>query len=159
MLEKYVASFRRSVSIGGRALGLARREPQAVLFVGRMAWCVVVLSIGVKVLPLPSALRLIAPRQLKTPPPRDPQLTDARAVQLLDALLGTDFLVFTPSCWKRSAALYSHLAARETNARIRFGVCKESDGSLAGHAWIEIDGTPVFEKTAPDYRVTFSFPN
>jgi len=159
MLGTYVTIFRRSLSIGGRALNLARREPQAVLFAGRMAWCIVVLSLGVKILPLPSALRLVAPRRRTTSATRGARISDARAVQLIDALLETDLLVFSPSCWKRSVALYRHLAARNVDARIRFGVRKQSDGLLAGHAWIEIDGAPVFEKTAPDYHVTFSFPS
>lgn len=88
------------------------------------------------------------------------RFSDARVAQILDALLGADFFVFTPSCWKRSVVLYRYLARRGADARIRFGVRKEEadGGRLAGHAWIEVGGVPVLEKVAPDYRVTFTFP-
>jgi hypothetical protein len=159
MLGKYSTILRRVAIAGRRSVNLARRDPQAILLVGRMAWWVVVVSVSARILPLPRALRLIAPRHRLTSATGESSIPDARAAQLLDALLATDFLVFTPSCWKRSAALYRHIAARNTDARIRFGVRKEADGVLAGHAWIEIGDAPVYEKSFPDYRVTFSFPD
>lgn len=170
MPDKSFINFRRAAGFGKRAFKLARREPRSILLAGRMAWWVVALSVTVKVFPLPRALRLMTPRRRDASSAYGDtggdaedgiRFSDARVAQILDALLGADFFVFTPSCWKRSVVLYRHLVARGADARIRFGVRKEEEdgGRLAGHAWLEVGGAPVFEKVAPDdYRVTFTFP-
>ena len=76
----------------------------------------------------------------------------------LDALLGLDFLVFRPICWKRAMVLHRFLAMNGIESRINFGLQKRADGTLDGHAWLERDGHPFLENAAGAYVVTFSLP-
>jgi hypothetical protein len=41
---------------------------------------------------------------------------------------------------------------------IVFGVRKQNEGLLEGHAWLEAGHEPILEKSPPEYRVTYSFP-
>jgi hypothetical protein len=77
---------------------------------------------------------------------------------VLDSVLATDFWVFTPTCWKRAPVLHRFLALRGIETRIVFGVRREGEDTLSGHAWLEREGRPLLEADAPDYRVTYSFP-
>ena len=83
---------------------------------------------------------------------------EARVAEPLDVLLSADVLFLPPTCWKRAPVLYRFLALEGIETRVVFGVRKESQDVLAGHAWLEAGGRPLFEKTLPDYKVTFSFP-
>jgi hypothetical protein len=86
-------------------------------------------------------------------------LSAERVAQLLDALLGLNFLCFTPTCWKRAAVLHRQLALRGRETRVVFGVRREGGDPLAGHAWLEANGEPLFEKLLPEYAVTYCFPS
>lgn len=55
------------------------------------------------------------------------------------------------TCLPRSIALRRLLRARGIPARLEIGVRKES-GSLAAHAWVEVDGDPVGEPEAIEER-------
>lgn len=145
----------RGISRAGRLL---YRDPRSMLLVMRMAAWVVAFSLLVKILPLPRALRIIAPR-------RDGGVTnghaipEAKLVQFVDSLLGANLLVFTPTCWKRAAVLHRYLALNGIRTRIVFGVRREGEGMLEGHAWLEADGKPLFENSAVDFVATYSFPS
>jgi hypothetical protein len=141
-----------------RGLHLALKRPGEALLVGRMAACVASLSLLVKLLPLPRALTLLSPRGSRAfvKPQR---VDDARMAQLLDALLGLNLLCFTPKCWKRAAVLHRQLTLRGRETRVLFGLRKEDGDLLAGHAWIESGGQPLFETAPPRYAVTYSFPS
>jgi hypothetical protein len=41
---------------------------------------------------------------------------------------------------------------------IKFGVRKDSEGKVAGHAWLEHQGESLLEIIEPEYAVTFAFP-
>ena len=146
--------LQRIVGRGGR---FTLRRPRETLLLARMAGWVVVLSVGVKLMPLPRMLSLLIPRRQRSAPPVSAG-TQERLAQMLDALLGLDWLCFTPTCWKRAAVLNRYLALRGIEARIIFGVRKVEAGQLQGHAWLEAGGQPLLEKSAPDYTVTFSYP-
>ncbi|MCA1591845.1 MAG: lasso peptide biosynthesis B2 protein [Acidobacteria bacterium] len=73
-------------------------------------------------------------------------------------LLATDFWIFTPTCWKRAPVLYRYLALHGIESRVLFGVRRDGEGLLDGHAWLEAKGRPLLETTAPTYKVTFSYP-
>jgi hypothetical protein len=147
------------------ALGLARRglrfaidKPREALLAAGMARDVATLSLFVRLLPLPRALSLLAPRapaRRGSPPP----VSDERVVQLLDSLLALDALCFTPTCWKRAAVLHRRLALRGRETRIVFGVRRGGEESLSGHAWLEAGGVPLYEVEAPEYSVTYCFPS
>ncbi len=139
---------------GGR---LALRRPGESLLLARMALWVIALSVGSRLMPLPRMLALVTPGRQRSQPPASAE-AQARLAQMLDALLGLNWLCFTPTCWKRAAVLNRYLALRGIKARIIFGVRREADGQLQGHAWLEAGGQPLMEKSPPDYTVTYSYP-
>ena len=139
-----------------RAGRLARRRPAELLLVARMAGWVLALSVLMKLLPLPRVLRIVTAERRTLQ--RVGALPVARIAQLLDLLLGLNLLVFTPTCWKRAPVLQRYLALNGVETRIVFGVRKAGGDLLAGHAWLERDGRPVFEIEPPDYLVTYAYP-
>ena len=149
--------MRKAQSIIWRGGHWARRRPGESLLLARMAAWVIALSVGVKILSLPRVLSLLKPRRQR-PAPRASAEAQKRLAQMLDALLGLDWLCFTPSCWKRAAVLNRYLALRGIETRIIFGVRQGEAGQLQGHAWLEAGGQPLLEKIPPDYIVTFSYP-
>jgi hypothetical protein len=141
-----------------RAARLVLSEPGAALLAARMGAWIVVLSLLMKLMPLPRAMALVAPRRGARVAPLDAALIQARLARLLDSMLAADFWVFTPTCWKRAPVLHRFLALRGIDTRVLFGVRREDSDTLSGHAWLEAGGQPILEKTPPDYKVTFSFP-
>ena len=121
-----------------------------------MAGWVVVLSVLARLLPLSRALQIVS-TEVRTEIDRrvDPvQLSTA-----IDALLEAKVFVFKPSCWKRATVLHRYLALAGVATTIRFGVRREGDSELKGHAWLELDGKPILESSPPAYTVTYSFPS
>lgn len=148
-----------SSNVAGRSLRFALGHPREVWLVARMAAGVAVFSAAARAMPLPRALSLVAPRPRAIRDGGADALSDERVAQLLDALLGLDLLCFTPTCWKRAAVLHRQLALRGRETRVVFGVRREGDDVLAGHAWVEAGGAPLFEKLPPEYAVTYCFPH
>ena len=150
----------RLIGRGGRKV---LRNPGQSILIFRMAIWVSILSILVKLQPLPRALRFVAPKTDRVPPhsgeERSREQTERSLAHAIDLLLGTDLLVFKPVCWKRATILHRYLALNGIATRIVFGVRKEKDGAISGHAWLETRGGPLLEKTAPDYVVTYTFPS
>jgi hypothetical protein len=122
------------------------------------AW-VVALSLLIRVLSLPRAMRLVSPRR-QGRQKGDAAQVQARLARLLDSVLAADFWVFTPTCWKRAPVLHRYLALSGIETRVLFGVRRGAAAGdpLSGHAWLEAFGEPLLEKTPPDYVVTYSFP-
>jgi hypothetical protein len=146
-----------STALRGAVKFLTTRPGEALL-AGRMAASVAALSLLLRVLPLPRALALVSgTRRLSGG--QTAGVSEERLVELLDAVLGLRVLCFRPVCWKRAAVLNRFLALRGRETRIRFGVRREGDDVLAGHAWLEDGGVPVFEAAPPEYTVTYSFPS
>lgn len=140
-----------------RAARLLLTEPGAALLAVRMGAWVVAFTLLMRVMPLPRALSLVAPRRHGRRV-EDPERVQARLAQLLDSLLGADFWVFTPTCWKRAPVLHRYLALHGIETRVLFGVRRDGGEALSGHAWLEAGGQPLLEKTPPDYKITYSFP-
>lgn len=157
-MAELASNVRGFARLASRSARFVVREPGSALLVVRMAAWVAALSLLVKFLPLPRVMRLLTPRR-RGLTVADPSATQERMARLLDALLGTDFWVFTPICWKRAPVLHRFLALRGIESRIVFGVRKEDEGVLAGHAWLEAGGRPLLEAVAPNYKETFSFPS
>ena len=82
-----------------------------------------------------------------------------RLARTMDLLLRTDMFVFKPICWKRAAVLHRYLTLSGINSRIVFGVRRGAQGEVDGHAWLESNGAPILETTAPNYKVTYAFPS
>lgn len=145
-------------ALPSRAARLVLCEPGSALLAARMGAWVVALSLLIRVMPLPRAMSLLSPRRAGRPEPHDAADVQARLARLLDSVLAADFWVFTPTCWKRAPVLHRYLALRGIDTRVLFGVRREGDAALSGHAWLEAGGHPILEKSPPDYKVTYSFP-
>ena len=150
MLVDFVGLSRRSASF-------AFRKPWDALLLIRMALWIAVLSLLLRFLPLPRVLKIVSPRP-RADGVQNPALSQERLAQLIDLLLGLNLFVFTPTCWKRAAVLHRYLALNRTRTQIVFGVRKENEGLLEGHAWLEAGQQPILEKSPPEYRVTYSLP-
>lgn len=123
----------------------------------RMASWVMVLSGLVNFCSLPRALRLVS---TGTRSKENAGAVDRNELSsAIDGVLGADFLVFKPICWKRATVLHRYLALRGVATTIVFGVRKEDDGELKGHAWLEADGQPILESEVPAYKTTYTFPS
>ena len=133
-------------------------SPREALLLLRMAGWVLLLSVAAKYFPLPRALRLLSTKT-RTPTEIPKEDVQRRLAEAIDLLLKADFFIFKPSCWKRSALLHRYLALNGISTQILFGVRKEVDGSVAGHAWLEASNGPILEASVPNYAVTYSFPS
>lgn len=157
-----MSDFTKQISLyarlSKRAARFVLREPVSALTALRMAGWVAALSLFIKWMPLPRALKLVAPRARRTSPPKDAEQAQAKLAQLLDSLLAADLWIFTPTCWKRAPVLHRFLALRGIETRVVFGVRREGEETLSGHAWLEAGGEPLLEKNPPNYKVTYSFP-
>src|SRR5688500_16531204 len=148
----------RYAAFPGRAARLALSEPGSLLLALRMGAWVVALSLLMRAVPLPRAMRMVAPRRKGTRPAEAAEV-QARLARLLDSVLAANFWVFTPTCWKRAPVLHRYLALSGIETRVLFGVRRGEGGgdALSGHAWLEAGGEPLLETTPPDYKVTYSF--
>jgi hypothetical protein len=148
--------LRKLLILLGRAGRKAVLHPAESIVLIRMAAWVIVLSISVKLTSLPGVLQLISVRASGRPAV-DPA-TAAKLANAVDLLLASDVLCFRPSCWKRTLILHRYLALSGIESRIKFGVRKDANGKLVGHAWLECDGEPILEASVPAYAVTLRFP-
>jgi hypothetical protein len=139
-----------------RGIRLAVRRPARAWLLLRMATWIVILSGLVKILPLPRALSLVATNVRMNP---NDNLNVKDLSSAIDALLGLDMLMFSPNCWKRATVLHRFLALNGLATTIVFGVRKEPDGELKGHAWLQAGDRPFLESEPPLYSVTYSFPS
>jgi hypothetical protein len=144
----------RLVGMAGRKIVL---HPGEALLFCRMATWVMTLSLLAKTTSLTRALQTVSTHVRKHPVANISE-TGTKLANTIDLLLATDVLWFRPSCWKRATILHRYLALNGIDSRIIFGMRKEPDGQLAGHAWVESDGEPTLEKQSPAYTVTFRFP-
>ncbi len=133
------------------------QRPREAFLLMRMAFWVALLSFLIKFLSLPRVLSIIATRTRSDRPLRR-KITERRLAQLLDAILGINVFCFTPTCWKRAPVLHRYLALSGIETRIIFGVRKEKETLLGGHAWLEADGRPLLEASPPQFIPTYSFP-
>ena len=143
--------------IFGTARKFASRPGEALLLC-RMAWWVAVLSLTARLYSLPRALQIVAGSRNEKHLVQEPVSQDELA-RAIDLLLSADVFVFKPICWKRAAVLHRYLLRNGIDTRIIFGVRNDSDGKVAGHAWLEADGQPILENAPPEYVVTYSFPS
>lgn len=130
-----------------------RTERGNVWLLLRLSVWVVLLSILVKFWSLPRVLQIITPASAAQPR----TLSPAQLANLLDRVLSLNFLVFTPTCWKRAIVLHRFLTLSGFTTRIVFGVQRDSEKKLAGHAWLEFQGEPFLEAQPPAYVPTWSF--
>jgi hypothetical protein len=121
-----------------------------------MAGWICLLSLAVKVRPLPAALAMVT---TSTRQPSSNYPSAEYLASLLDRILRTKFLCFEPICWKRAAILHRYLALNGRSTQIVFGMRKEPDGIFRGHAWLEAEGSPILEASPPEYTATYTYPS
>ena len=160
-LNRQVALESRSLvimlSVTAHTVRLVTTRPARAILILRMAFWVALLSLIVKCVSLPRALRIISPTitgKRSADENIERQLSTA-----IDALLGLNIFIFRPVCWKRAPILHRYLALHGRPTTINFGLRKGTDGALDGHAWLEADGRVVLESYACDYTVTYIFPS
>lgn len=143
-----------------RATRKLAKDPGEAWLICRMAWWVGVLSIAVRLRPLPRALQIVSGSRdgLQGDVVCDTKVADALA-SAIDQLLSVDLLIFKPICWKRAAILHRYLTGKGITSRIRFGVRNDPTGKVIGHAWVESGGRPILESQPLDYVVTYTFPS
>ena len=157
-MPAHASRLKTYAALPSRAARLVLCEPGSALLAARMGAWVVALSLLVRLMPLPRAMALVAPRRVWRQRPTDAASVQERLARLLDSVLAADFWVFTPTCWKRAPVLHRYLALSGIDTRVLFGVRREGKDVLSGHAWLEAGGEPLLEPTPPDYKVTYSFP-
>lgn len=124
---------------------------------GRISVATILLSSLIKLRPLDSVLRLFSIAVND-----DGKQLDENASELVtavDAVLGMNRLALKRVCWKRAILLHRLLGQSGYATTIVFGVRPPDRDGLAGHAWLERYGAPIFESTHPDYVVTYKFPS
>jgi len=131
-------------------------RPRRAWFMVRVATWAVVLSSAARFCSLPTALNLLTVKPAGKP---GASFDQPEIVSAVDAVLGVNFFVFKPICWKRASLLHRFLGQRGCDTTIVFGVRKDSAGELAGHAWLENGGRAILEPDEPNYTVTYRFPS
>jgi hypothetical protein len=133
-------------------------RPRRAWLLGRICMATILLSLVIKCRPLPAALTLFSVTAKDNGKALGPG--EAQLVTAVDAVLGINLLVFRPLCWKRAILLHRLLGLRGYATNIVFGVRRPAAKEVvAGHAWLERNGAPIFESTPPDYVVTYRFPS
>ncbi|HXD30600.1 MAG TPA: lasso peptide biosynthesis B2 protein [Pyrinomonadaceae bacterium] len=143
--------------IVSKAVKLIGSRPGRAMLLLRMGVWVAILSVVVKLCSLPRALSIVSASTSGKQSSRDS--SEQELATAIDAVLGLNFLVFRPICWKRAAILHRYFSLRGKTTRINFGVRKGAAGALDGHAWLEADGHPILESAPSNYTVTYFFPS
>lgn len=139
------------------------KKPSELLLALKLSWWIIVISIVIRCVTLPRALRIlthtISPKRIMIRKGVAFDSSILRAVNITDRLLALNHLCFTPTCWKRSIIAYRLLASAGMPAQIVFGVSGKSKDGIDGHAWVEVNSVPVFEAVTPEYVPTFLYPS
>jgi hypothetical protein len=85
--------------------------------------------------------------------PRD---REGRPDVVLNAWRSGGRLLVSPNCLERSLLLYRLLSREGANPTIVFGVDRGTE-TVAGHAWVEIDGAVVHDAGTADYTRVATF--
>jgi len=153
------AAVRRPVQFLRRLAIQLIREPRTSALGARMALWIVLVSVAARMTSFPTTLQLLS-LGIGHPGRRPPSAEPEYLATTIDRVLRLDLPVFKPRCWKRALVLYRYLTSRGIACRVNFGVRRDEQGTLAGHAWLERNGRAYLE---PDgdvdtYVVTFSLP-
>lgn len=107
---------------------------------------------------LPALLRLLDPGVSSCRAPDPAQLE--RRISLARRLLSRERGPFRRSCLRHSLVLLRQLRACGSPVVSQLGISQPGD-SLDGHAWLELDGSPVAEANGPQarYRVIYRYPS
>lgn len=153
------AAVRTAPRVLSRIVRQVIREPRTAALGAHMALWIVLTSVAARMTSLPKTVRLLT-RGVRQPVSPNPSTDPQHLARTIDRVLRIELPIFRPRCWKRSLVLYRYLTRAGIECRINFGVRRNPDGTLAGHAWLERDGHPFLESDTAigSYVVTFSLP-
>lgn len=150
-----------------RKIGANVQSPGDLWLFAQIVLLATFLPLGLRVLPLPTVLRLLSP---KRPAVRVLLPTDtaaAKRVQFTDYILRRNVWVYRPNCLKRSLLLYHFLQRAGMDVQIYLGVQRArqpaagfAQGELRGHAWLVYRGAAVYEPSDEDlesFHVTYRY--
>src|SRR2546428_1877492 len=126
-------TFLAVVRMPARIVRMISRDPRGFFMLLRMAFWVATLSLMVKVLPLPTAFRIITPR-IKSEAPDHPQAIQDKLAGVIYPLPALDLFVFTPTCLKRAGIFHRYLAFNGIPNRVIFWVRDAPEKLPEGHA-------------------------
>jgi hypothetical protein len=139
---------------GAAAVRLGVRDPRSLFLSVRMSAWIILISVIAPLVPLSTIFRVTETRRRWNASALLPAEELARYVErVFHSGLAKD-----GTCWKRAAVLRRYLLLDGIETAVVFGVRREDDGKLAGHAWLEREGAPFLERDEPRYTVTFRYP-
>lgn len=157
LISMNTTTIKRLLLVLVRAGRQAVTDPANTLLSARMALWILVISVLAEITSL-TRTQKIASFKIRSVSAENDSETPAKLARLIDSLLRIDLFVFRRSCWKRALVLHRYLALNGIESQILFGLRKEADGKVDGHAWLERRGQPLLEDNALNYIVTFSLP-
>jgi len=117
-------------------------SPGDLWLAGRMAaWRLAVPLLKWR-LPLPRLARLM---WAETRRPERDRAREQRIVTLAEALCGPHGGRVLDNCLERSLVSYRFLSQAGADAELAFGVARDRDDPVRGHAWVRLDGEPVHD--------------
>lgn len=130
--------------IAGRARVIASciRSPSDVWLAARMTGWRLALPLLKWRLPLPRLARLMWTRSSGAERDRD---REGQIVTLAEALCGPHGDSVLDNCLERSLVSYRFLSQAGADAELAFGVARDRDDPVRGHAWVRLDGEPVHD--------------
>ena len=149
--------IRKLFSVATRAVRKISEQPRDAILSARMALWVVLVTLLANLTSLQRTQK-IAAFSLRSASLGRGSETPPKLKQTIDGILGLDLFVFRRTCWKRALVLHRFLLLNGIESRINFGLRKEIDGKIHGHAWLEHEGQPLLEDEVGNYVVTFSLP-
>jgi hypothetical protein len=114
----------------------------------------VTLPVLLRALPIDRALALLTPGSL--PEARDGG--SLAAIEQVTDRLTRDTPGLQTACLKRAAMRYVLLRRHGHAASFVIGVRPGGVDGFEAHAWVTLDGAPIMERAAVDYRRTFVWP-
>lgn len=137
-------------------------SPEEARLALRMAAFLTVLPVGMRLLSLPALLELLASSAgtCRATSSAESSAVVECHVKIVKVLFRINRWVFRTKCLRQSLVLFWSLRQAGIPVGIHFGVGR-LDGSLEGHSWISLEGSPVAESEPPAlrYREILGFPS
>ncbi len=125
-----------------------------VVLLGRMAGLLGVLHVARRRWSLPALVQWFGEGEREAAP-----VAPQRLLRLCRALLGR--LYSRDYCLPQSLLMFYFLRKWGYPARIHFGVARNAERRLVGHAWVDVAGQPLGETRDPEavYATTYTYPS
>jgi len=129
-------------------------RPRDIVWFARTGWLLVLIELRQRRVSLPRLVRSI---DVEVPVRSAGDGEVKRIVWLVRVVLRRTY--GDRFCMKQSLVLFHFLRSWGLPTRINFGVLKRN-GRLTGHAWLELDGSPIAEAQNPRliYNIVFQYP-